>query len=142
MLFNNIGTRKITIFHKSQALTSSKAKQHMYSEFLFGHFTFLKKNVSIFLVFGHAIQYVGSQFPNQGLSSRPLHWKESLPGATTGLPGKSLTTHFNCHGTYATNGSIPETKILCVQGLKNWFLSFFLASTFNILCIALVWLTV
>ena len=34
-LFNNTGRWRITIYHKSQALTSSKAKQHMYSEFFF-----------------------------------------------------------------------------------------------------------
>ena len=84
-MFNNIVTWKITIFRKSQASTSSKAKQHTYSEL--------------------------------------FSWQ--------------LT--FNCYGKYATNGSTPEIKIRCVWGLKNWFLSFFLALTFIILCIALLW---
>ena len=36
----------------------------------------------------------------------------------------------NCHGTYATNGSIPETKILCVLGPEKLISEFL--SGFNI----------
>ena len=40
-----------------------------------------------FIHSGHAMQHVGSQFPNQGWKPSPLHWK---PGVlTTGPPAKS-----------------------------------------------------
>ena len=47
-----------------------------------------------FFLFGCATQHAGSQFPNQGLNLRPLHWKHGA--LTTGLPGKSLIVVFTC----------------------------------------------
>ena len=37
--------------------------------------------------FGHAMQHVGSYFPNQGSNLCPLQWKRGV--LTTELPGKS-----------------------------------------------------
>ena len=37
--------------------------------------------------FGHAMEYVGSWFPDQGSNTKLMHWKHGV--LTTGLPGKS-----------------------------------------------------
>ena len=40
-----------------------------------------------FSFFGHTMQHVGSQFPDQGLNPRPLHWKHGV--LITGSSGRS-----------------------------------------------------
>ena len=40
-----------------------------------------------FILFCHAMQHLGSFFPDQGLNPCPLHWKHRV--ITTGPPGKS-----------------------------------------------------
>ena len=45
----------------------------------------------IFL-FGHAMCYVGSQFPNQGLNLHPLHWEHRV--LTIGPQGSPKITNF------------------------------------------------
>ena len=42
----------------------------------------------LFLLFGHTVQHVGSQFPDQGSNLHPLHWKHGI--LISGPPGKSL----------------------------------------------------
>lgn len=48
------------------------------------------KFLLIFKIFGHALWYVGSQFPHQGSNLHNLHWK--LRVLARGPPGKSTVT--------------------------------------------------
>ena len=45
-----------------------------------------------FFFFGHYMQHVGSQFPNQKLNPRSLYWKHTV--ITTGPAGKSQDPEF------------------------------------------------
>ena len=46
----------------------------------------------IIIILGHAVQHVGSLFPNWGLNPYPLHLEHRV--STTGQPGKYLKAIF------------------------------------------------
>ena len=57
--------------------------------------------------FFFALMHVAPQFPDWGLNPYPLHRKHVV--LTTGPPGKSLETFFDCHdlgGHLARSGDI------------------------------------
>ena len=64
---------------------------------------------------GTLAQHVGSQFPNQGQNTHPLHWKYGV--LTTGLAGKSLVTMF-----YLSASNLIDLTAKNVYPFTSYFL--------------------
>ena len=71
----------------------------------------------IFL-FGHAVCYEGSQFPDQGLNPHPLHWEHRV--LTIGPQGSPKITNFKSPPPLMVNCMILTVIFFCFLFLQHF----------------------
>ena len=86
---------------------------------IFSLYPFLKIFIYLFLLFGHAVQLVGSQFPNP----RPWQWKPGI--LTTRPPGNSLSVpifkrEFTLSGCWILSNAVSASIEMIIWNHRPW----------------------